>query len=319
MAQPQQCCPGKEQGSQSNRLQRSFATFNASKAGQLALAIFSLKHFTSTVLDVATDALLIYELSPHFFGLVVLAGMFASDVLAARVFHRKLLGHVRSSHGHQKGQTVKPEDHQGWAKVLLVLYRHALKLPGPVYWIISILVLLPVLSIAVHVQALLMALGTILHSIKGQPVKEYTWTYLGCLDICRCIMVRSLLVSLIEAPVTITFTTLAYLLNNKGQVGKYITTYTFLFNVVSSMIHILLTAWDIMSSLVRTRSLRATIRELFNVGPSHADEYTLVNAPAETVAAASTPGVAISAPPLVDMGIMLPGSASMVPPAISRI
>lgn len=335
-----QCCHSKGQLKHQHlaALKRTYTAFMASRAAQCILALVTLRHFGSTVVDVATDILLVYELLPHYFGWVLLAGVFVSDILAALSFHRKLTVHLKSQPDHGKAQLQLSEAsiYQGsWARIMLMLYTWALRMPWPAYTPVTALVLLPLLSITVHVQSLLMSLRLIFHTaIKGRPVKEHNWTYLGCLDIRGCVMVRSLVVSLIEAPVAITFTSLAYLLNNKSHVGKYITTGTFLFNAITSMLHILLTAWEVMSTLVRTRSLKATSTELFNISPSqeegeYAMEYKIGAYVALGEAAVSMsdgredvgcPSRASAQQPWVEGGATVASSAgSMVPPAISRI
>jgi hypothetical protein len=243
-------------------------------------ALGSLKHFGSTVLDVASDAVLLTSLLPSLPGWLIMAAMLASEVLAAVLIHRcVLLAHHKGTARATTAGSVDKASHScrhcmacgaGWTQLLHQMYAVIAACKGRLFYVLVMLAmsvaLMPAMSLTVHVLTLTMALSMAATVFAGDLWPARSWVFMDCLNIQRCAEVRSTAIALVEAPAVIGFNTWAYLAPFKSVAKVYISGRAFYFSLLTSMLHILLELWELQKAAVQAKSLSAGFRSRFSLG-----------------------------------------------------
>lgn len=211
------------------------------------LALWNMRHIVSTLLDIATDIILITELWPHRVAFMLIVPMFVADVAGAVLIYRAFTSSLQvraAAGGNAKGggeagdasspfwvQAAQHHEHEllpGWAASLQQMYAGARR-KGPAATAGAAIVLVSCLSVTVH----------LLSAVLFLPWMLAGGTF-GSLEIVKCAELRSLMVALVEAPASMVFSTWAYLEHRKYMVGKYVSSRAFLFSLATSMVHVLI-------------------------------------------------------------------------------
>jgi hypothetical protein len=278
------------------RLQDQSPTMRRSKAHVKAL--FSLRFFVGTAVDVATDVLLLMQLLPaSTFGWLLLGAMFMADVLASLAMYLHLLAAIRSRRTGGAAAAIAGTTGSGMSFATSNTSSSGLGFTGSFNtgdstapWpsgalpmssgkallaaaarqatlVLLSLFLMPAISTSVHMLSLVMAVWLALVTFLWPVLPKHSWTLMGCLSIPKCCQLRSCIVSVIEAPPAIAFTTWAYLLPFKATSKVYINGNGFLISLLASMAHILMTLWEVRGHLVKGGSWGAVWRALTDLSP----------------------------------------------------
>jgi hypothetical protein len=222
-----------------------------------------MRHVVSTTADIITDILIILELLPNRVAYLIIIPMFVADLASGWAFLRSFAAPPRDEDDDDGGesaldkQSAKPPHYAmlpSWAAALSWLLASSGRL-GRLPHALSSLLIMPTLSITIHLLSAALVL----------PWRQRGATF-GPMDIMKCCELRSLLVSLLEAPASIALTTWAFLATRKVVVGKYVSSTTFFVSLASSMVHVWVGVWDFSGRLLACRgSLRQAWSSFFDL------------------------------------------------------
>jgi hypothetical protein len=220
-----------------------------------------MRHVVSTTADIITDILVILEFLPNRVAYLIIIPMFVADLASGWAFLRSFAAPPRDDDDDGEAapekQSAKPPHYTmlpSWAAAMSWLLASSGRL-GRVPHALSSLLIVPTLSITIHLLSAALVL----------PWRQRGATF-GAMDIMKCCELRSLLVSLLEAPASIALTTWAFLATRKSAVGKYVSSTTFFVSLASSMVHVWVGLWDFSGRVLACRgSLRQAWSSFFDL------------------------------------------------------
>ncbi len=202
--------------------------------------------YATTAVDIVTDLIIVVKMMPERLGWGMLCAFMVSDFISAGTMVWQLYQYQREeAKVHANGQPQPPED------CISMLFLSLFNVPGIKGRLLRTLVALaivPLISLTMHVTAVVLAVLAIVRTISGKGMPR--WSFWG-LDPAKCAIFRSFVVGYIEAPCAIAFTTYAYLVPHKHLVKTFISWQLFFFNLAISMVHVLLEVWETKELLVK--------------------------------------------------------------------
>jgi hypothetical protein len=214
--------------------------------------------YVSTFVDVASDLYLVVTLIPNKIAIMLLVVMMACDVLSAGTMVHRLYQYQAELAS--TGSPGQPGPQQtGIGSTCLAIFSMP-GLGGKVLRTLLYIVLVPLVSVSMHMVALVLAVVALAVVFQGKGMPQ--WNFCG-LDPVKCAIYRSFLVGWLEAPCAIAFTTFAYLIPKKNIVGTFINSQIFFFSLATSMLHVLLVMWETKELLIGNgNSIRAALRKV---------------------------------------------------------